>query len=653
MFLEKSINYLLLFFLSKPDRQKPASLPEPLQQVGGLIVSCNKVESDPKTMSTNNEVGPQTDQHLSSHAPSPTSGFPHAENSTVHQNGDGVSESTRQTSKEDLNNKMYKVLIKDEIIVNGSDPAETKENNHQKVGRLSYSSTLSDDVGNQSKVDSLTCIGTIGCDLTQEPIEELQCDEASALQNANSTGHSQQMDTLYPQSPKQNGLFAEAVTPPSYVHRASGTLNLNSVPQSIESSLFNPQQGSQQSALNFPTDSVNVHDTEMPANSSQSVLLQKPMEIAKDIKFESSSVVNAESQAQTLKLDENIGEGNSGQELHPSGNQLIDNQLSLNDDFFQNRMKKRLTNARDDPDNQSEIDGFVDTIRSLDVPILLNRNRNSRIQRSLSLTSPVSTLPPIKEDQTDSKCFPSSPITEGPQQPAESVAIDEILQANSPIKPVLEIPKMDFTKRLTKKENITPGQMMLQFKEKPKIVVPRISAESSVVFQSSLPILSFNVDGTANKEDTEALSGDGLRSRISNSVLFSTYRTPLESFSSKSLDFSLGSVTKSRVSKPPTTTQNSVLRSWSQDNVPTTTVALDKLSTPNFLANSSNGSMDAGTDSLPFSISERLLPGYSRLSDSGRDLRTQKMSQPSEKKPGKLTAFPDSWVSRKFPSPTF
>ncbi|XP_051892679.1 beta/gamma crystallin domain-containing protein 2-like [Pristis pectinata] len=642
----------------KPDLQKLASLPEPLRQVGGSVVNSNKGEGDSSIMSTNSKIDPETDQHPSSHVPSQPAdnpNFTHTINSTAQQDingglGDSESGNSEQTnsslqpSKRDLKYKVYNVFIKDERFVNGSDPTTTNENTSQKVLSSSDSPTLSEGVGNQSTMNSLICIGTIGGEPSQQSGKDPRCDESDAWKNVTSSGSTQQINTLHQQTPDQNGHVAEVVTSPNDKESVPSKIKLDSVSQLVESSLINLQEPLQ-NVVNFPTDSMKVQATETPTLSLQSMLLQKPMENLEDIKVESSSMVNPEPQGPAAKFTcENTGpEGNSGQQLHLSRSPLLENHPSFNDVFIENNLKKKLTNATDDPDSQSEIDGFVDTIRNLEVPMFLSRNKNSRIQRSHALTSPISTLPPIEEDQTNPKHSPSSSIIEEPPEP---VAVDGKLLPNSPSESVSELPQMDFSKTLTKKEILTPGQMMkMQFEEKPKIGIQCASAENSIVFQSSFSRRT-NLEYTANLEGTEALSGDSNRSRISSSFLYSTYGKPTESFSSRSLDLSQGSVTKNQSSAPPTMFQNSVQRSLSQENVATTIMAGDKLSTLNLFAHSANESLYTRRASLPLSISERLIPGYSCLSDSGHDLPKHRISLPPERKPGKLTAFPEGWNSK-------
>ncbi|XP_069752417.1 beta/gamma crystallin domain-containing protein 2-like [Narcine bancroftii] len=604
----------------KPDLQKKVSLP------GGLAVDCNKGEGETKIMSTNSEIGPETDQHLSICIPSQTADdcqFTPIANSTSQQNVNGslgVEESSEtnsslQPNKEDLKH-VYKEFIKDESVVKGSGPVS-------KVVSFSDHPTLSDGAGNQSAINSLICIGTIENDPSQLAVKDPPCSESFTLQYVNPSEDIQQLKSLHQKGLDQNG--DEMVISLKNGESTSGKMKLDSEQQSL---LFNSQP--EQNSVNFPIDLMRGQATETSALSSQSILLQEPVENSKDFKIESPSVVNLESQAYAFRFAERNGD----QVFHPSGSSLSENQQLLGV-FTENKMKERVSNSMDEPDGELEIDGFVDAIRNLDVPMLLSRNRNSRSQRSHSYPSPLSMLPPIEEDQMNPKHLP----TLIPEEPPDLETTDGKLVSSSHSQSVVEIPRISFSNTLTKRETLSPGMMMkMHFEEKPKIGIPRASATNSIVFQSS-HLKRTNVEFTTNLEGNEALSGNGSWSRINNSILFSNYRKPIESFSSKSLDLNLGS-TKRQSSVPPKSSQNSLQRSRSQDDIATATAAADKLSTFNFLANSSKGSLDTNG---ALNLSERLLPGYSLLLDNGKNFCAHRNSLPSEIKPGKLTAFPDGW----------
>ncbi|XP_062889852.1 beta/gamma crystallin domain-containing protein 2-like [Mobula hypostoma] len=642
--------------LRKPDLQKPASLPEPLQQAGGLVVSCKQEEGDIKIMSTNSRFLPETDLYPSSVVPSQPAGsanFTHTASTATLQNvngglgdgGSGNSENSLQPRQEGLKHKVYNVFIKDEIFVNGVDPTTTNDSTNQKVLSLPDNPTWSESLEKQSPMNSVISIGTIRQEPSQQPGKDPQCDGSGSWKNVNSSGSAQQMNTLYQQSPDQNGRITETVPFLTTEESGSQKVKLDSVPYSSLGSL---QEGPPQSIVNFPEESMKVQTAETLTLTSQSMPLQKPTDKSENIKIESSSMVNPEPQREALKfpyVSTGLG-GNRVQHLHLSGSPLLENQLSLDDAIFQGNMKISLTSALDDSDGQSEIDGFVDTIRNLDVPILLSRNKNARNQRPHSSTSPFATLPPIEEDQTNPILSPSSSITEEPPETpeaAEPVAVDGKLLPSLPTQPVLEPPQKKFSMVLTNKASLTPGQMMKKLlEEKFEIGTQRVSVQNSIVFQSSLSGRN-KLDDSASSEGTKALVGDSIRSRISNSFLYNLYRNPTESFSSRSLDLS---TTKKQISAAPATLQNRMQRSPSQEDVPTATVALDKLSTPNSLAQSSNESLGTRRTNLLFSTPEKLIPGFTCLSDSGQDLRKSKISFPSEKKPARLTAFPDGWNSK-------
>ncbi|XP_059810693.1 beta/gamma crystallin domain-containing protein 2-like [Hypanus sabinus] len=637
--------------IRKPELQKLASLPEPLQQAGGLVFSCKQGEGDTKIMSTNSKIVPEIDLYPSSVEPSQPAGnanFAQTANTTTLLNtngglGDGEngnSENSLQPRQEGVKHKIYNLFVKDERFVNGVDPTTTSDSNNQKIFSLLDNPTWSGSLENQSPMNSLIFIGTIGQEPSQQPGKDPRHDGSDAWKYVNSSGSAQQIGTLHQQSPDRNGRIAETVPSLNTVESGSQKVKLDSVPYS---SLVSLQEGLLQNTVNFPKESMKMQTAETLMLTSQSTLLQKPTDNSEKLKIESSSMVNPGPQREALKFSyESTGlGGNRVQHLHLPGSPL--NQLSPDDAVFQSNMKNSLTNALDDSESQSEIDGFVDTIRKLDVPVLLSRNKNARNQRPHSLTSPFSTLPPIEEDQTNPLLSPSSSITEEPPETpeaAEPVAVDGKLLASSPIQPVLEPPKKNFSKILTDNASLTPGQMMkMQLEEKLEIGPQRASVQNSIVFQSSFSGRT-NLDDTASSEGTEALIGDSIRSRISNSFLYTLYHNPTESFSSRSLDLS---TTKKQISAAPATLQNRLQRSLSQENVPTTTEALDKLSTLTSFAPSSNESLGTRRTNLPFSIPEKPIPGFTCRSDSGQDLRKNRISLPSKKKPKKLTAFPDGW----------
>ncbi|XP_067863007.1 beta/gamma crystallin domain-containing protein 2-like [Heptranchias perlo] len=628
---------------SKVDLHKLASSSGPLQEAGGSQINqdnTRKVGGDKaETMSTSTDSQVGADRPLSIynmsvlHTPSQIAGSPHI----LH-----TSSSTMQQNS------------------NGSDPTPRDERNSDTVLTLSENarqSSVEANTGSCGSMNSVLYVGLIGSVQTEQPSKEPGFVRGDGLQKVSLSGYMQQINTLNQQSSGQNGLISKTLHSPTDEESVSEKLKLDQVPrpQMVGNSLLNPQNVSLQDPIKSPIDSFKIHTPESSVLNSKDTLVQNPTEDSKNFQVESSIGVTPKPQEQTLKFtSEKRGHEERGEKyLQPTGSPTLENELSSNDIFIQNQSKERPTNVSDDPESLSEIDGFVDTIRNLDAPMLTRRNKGPRTQKPHSFTS-FSTLPPIEEDQANPKNPLSSSITEKPQLPSDTTTIDGKPLPCLPTQSVAPISRMDFSKIITKKEILTPGQMMkMQLEDKPRIGAQRASAESSIVFQSNLPG-SPNLEFNGNSESKDPLGGESKWSRIGSSLLYSGYKKPLASFSSRSLDLNTKSTNTSPTSGPSTTLSNLTRRSLSQEDVSTAAAAVDQLLTPTFLTSSVEGSLDTRRFNLPSSISDMLTTGYPSLSDSATSPQSNRISLPSDlyhhttanRKPGKVTAFPDAWKSK-------
>ncbi|XP_067867156.1 beta/gamma crystallin domain-containing protein 2-like [Heterodontus francisci] len=602
----------------------------PRKQAGGLVSNqenTQKVEAvNAGTMITNtdSQTGAETDMCLSSQMPLQVAGSPDS----------SLTNSSSQPSMTDSKQSDDGIANSDEgRAVNGSD--------HPLSGSPTERNVVVN-IGSHTTMNSVLDVGRTGADPVQQTSKEARFGDV--LQNVNLSGVTQQINTLYQQSPEQIDLVSNTLCSPTSEKNVHENLKMDQgpVPQPIENTFLNCENIPLQNTIKSPFDSFNVYTAETPVPDSKSILIQNPTQNSKDFQAESSIVVNPNFEAQTFKY-RNEKTGSGEEQLQPTGSPILENELSSFDIFIQNQRKRKPANISDDPDRLSEIDGFADTIRNLDAPMLLSRN-----QRAHSIS--FFTLPPIEEDQTNPKNSLSSSNTEKTQQLSDPEAINGKPLPSLPTQPVSPLPSKDFSKT-PKKEVLTPAQMLkMQLNEKPKIGVQRTSAESSIVFRAS-HLGKTNLEIRANSENKETLSADRKQSRLSNTMLFSNSQTPMKSFSSKSLDCNLKSTTASSRS-PLTTLPNLVCRSLSFEDVDTTTMAMDQLPPPTFLTSSFEGSLlDTRRPSLPSGISDRLMAGYSSLSDTSRNFQSHRISLPSDldqhtianRKPGKVTAFPDAW----------
>ncbi|XP_041068196.1 beta/gamma crystallin domain-containing protein 2-like [Carcharodon carcharias] len=635
---------------------KLVSLPRPVQQAGGVESNrenTRKVGIDNfGTMSTSSQLGAETAEHLSTDVSSQIAGSPDSSltsNSRVQQQSNGGPSDDRsgmsgspdsflRLSIADSRNK-----VSEGSVVNGSDLPLS--------GNPTQSSSA-EHIGSHSTMNSVLYVREIGSDSAQQPSKESQLDRGDVLQNVNSSGRAQLINTLHQLNPDQNGLISEMRHSPISEESVPARLKLDQVPgpQPIKSPLLNSENGSLQKTLKYSLDSFKADTIEKPLLDSKTAVVQNPAEDSKDFQARSFIVVNPGSQAQTFRYtSEKTGQEESGdQQLQPTGSLILENELSSTNTFIQNQRDKWPANVSDDPDGLSEIDGFADAIRNLDSPMLLSRNKGPRNQRTLCISPPFATLPPIEEDQTNPKNPLSSPNAEKPQQLSGILVTDGKPLSSLPSQPVSPVPRIDFSKT-PKKEILTPLEMMkMQLEEKPRIGIQRASAENSIVFQSSL-LGRTNLAFNANSENKEPLGAENKWSRLSNSMLYSNYKKPLESFSSSS-DHSLKSITASSIS-PSTTLPNLIHRSLSYEGGSTTTMATDQQPTTFIASMFEGGLMDTRRPSLPSSISERLMTGYSSLSDTSRKLQSSRISLPSDLgqhaiangKPRTITAFPDVW----------
>ncbi|XP_038654235.1 uncharacterized protein LOC119966504 [Scyliorhinus canicula] len=635
------------------------SFPGPLHQAGG---SESNKESARRvavgnfgTMNSSSQIGAETAEPLSTHVSFHTVVSPDSSaisNSSVQQQSNGglgdtrsgVSESQNSSLQQSVAESKHKVsqisTPNEGSVVNGSD---------LPLSGIPAQCNIAENIASQSIVNSPLYSGRIGSDSAQQPSIESQ-GRGDVLQNVDSSGHIQLINTLHQQNPDQNGLVFEKLQTPATEESVPAALKFDQVPgpQLLGTPLLNPENGSLQSTPKYSLDSFKEDTTEKSGLHSRNALVQDPAEDSKDFQAGSSIVVNPESPVQTIQYTSNKPrqEKSDEQRLQPSGNLILENEWSSTDSFSQNQSEKWPTNVSDDPDSLSEIDGFVDAIRNLDSPMLLNRNRSPRSQRAHPIPPPFSMLPPIEEDQTNSKNpLPLSSSAEAPQQLSDTLALSRKPLPSLPSQPVSPVPRKDFSKT-PKKESLTPLEMMkMQLKDKPIIGTQRSSAESSTAFHLSF-LEKTKLELNTDLENKEALGAENRWSRINSSMLYSEYKKPIESFSSRSLDRNL----KSTTAGPSTTLPNLVRRTLSLEDTGTKEMVPSPLPTTTFLA----GMFEEGTKSpsLPSSIPDRLMTGYHSLSDTGKNVQFPRISLPSNLDqhsangyPRKVTAFPDA---RKF-----
>ncbi|GCB63969.1 hypothetical protein scyTo_0014703 [Scyliorhinus torazame] len=643
-------------FLQQPPSKQTASktslqlvsFPGPLHQTGGSESNKESTRREAVdnfgTMNSSSQIGAETAEPLFTRVSSHTVVSPDSSaisNSSVQQQSNGGLSDTWSGVSESQNSSLEPSVAESKVsqistpnegsVVNGSD---------LPLSGIPAQCNIAENIASQSTVNSPLYSGRIGSDSAQQPSIESQ-GRGDVLQNVDSSGHIQLINTLHQPNPDQNGLVFEKLQTPATEESVPAALKLDQVPgpQLVGTPLLNPENGFPQSTPKYSLDSFKEDTTEKPGLHSRNALVQDPAEDSKDFQAGSSIVVNPESQAQTFQYtSKKTGQEKSDeQRLQPSGNLILENELSSTDSFSQNQSEKWPTNVSDYPDSLSEIDGFVDAIRNLDSPMLLSRNRSPRSQRAHSITPPFSMLPPIEEDQTNSKNpLPLSSSAEAPHQQSNTLAIGRKPLPSLPSQLVSPVPRKDFSKT-PKKESLTPLEMMkMQLKDKPIIGTQRASAESSIVFQTSF-LEKTKLELNANSENKAVLGAENRWSRINSSMLYADYKKPIESFSSRSLDRNLKSTTAS----PSTTPPNLVRRTLSLEDTGTKEMVPNPLPTTTFLAGMfEEGLMDTKMHSLPSSIPDRLMTGYQSLSDTGRNVQFPRISLPSNLGPHSANGYP-------------
>ncbi|XP_078094141.1 uncharacterized protein LOC144509337 isoform X2 [Mustelus asterias] len=648
-------------FLQKPPNIQtertslnPASFP--LQKAGGLESNHDNTRKvgvvNSGTMNISSQIGAEGATWLSTHISSQIVASPdssHTTNSTMQQQSQGGFSDTKNGMSESPNSSLQLSIADSRHTVSQiSSPGERSVANRSD-GPLSGNPTqnsTAENIGSHSTVNSPLHGGRIGNDSSQQPGKVSQLGGGNVSQNVDSSGRVQLINTLHGQNPDQNGLAFENRHSSASEESVPAKVKLDQISGSrlVGTPPWNPENGSTLNTPKYSLDLFKADTTEQPASNSETAPVQNPTESPKGFQAGSSIITNAEFQEQTFRnTSEKTGQEGSG-EPQPSGSLILQKDLSTPDSSIQNQRENCPTNVSDDPDGLLEIDGFVDAIRNLESPMLLSRNKSERSQRAHSISSPFCTLPPIEEDQSTHKNpLPLLSSTETSQQLSSTLSLSERPLPSLPSQPVSPAPRIDFS-NTQRREILTPLEMMkMQLADKPRIAVQRASAESSIVFQSSLQgksKLEFNTNST-NKDSESRWS------RLNNSLLYSNYKKPSESFSTRSLDRHLKSTPASPVS-PSTMSPNLMYRSLSLEDAGRTTMATDLLPTSTFLAGMFEGdSMDGRRPSLHSSISDRLMTG-SNLSDSGRKFR--RISLPSNleqstianEKPRRITAFPDA-----------
>eukprot|EP00062_Callorhinchus_milii_P010143 gi/632954680/ref/XP_007893089.1/ PREDICTED: absent in melanoma 1-like protein [Callorhinchus milii] len=348
-----------------------------------------------------------------------------------------------------------------------------------------------------------------------------------------------------------------------------------------------------------------------------------------------------------LKPDQQLG-ASAEHSLRVIGSNAETNALS-GEIFTQDLQKTRPGCLSESPEKSSEIQEFTDAIRSLDSPV--RRNKVSKPQRSTSLS--FSTLAPIEEDLASSK---ESEVLFA----AENEAPREKISAEQP-QPVSLTPtlspliSMDFLKTSTKKEILTPGQMMKrQLEEKPKVGLQRASAENSIVFQSNL-FTRTKVEPVEKAENKETINGKSRWSWMDSSTALSDHRKPGDTFSSHSLEL----VRKSRLASgsPIESPAKPKLanRSQSQEDISKVMAFSDQLPTTPALSSSFNGRfMESPGLNLPFTAPDWLRTDSMTIPRTDLNLQPDipflttnlEHQVPPTKQPPKVNPFPTAQKSK-------
>ncbi|XP_060703456.1 beta/gamma crystallin domain-containing protein 1-like [Hemiscyllium ocellatum] len=637
---------------SKTILPRLTSLPRSLQQAQGLESGLDNTEKlageNSESTNTRSQLQTETTDCLSGLAPSeivrgPDSsqitngtaqlqsngGFRATERATSGPSGSSLQRSTTNPKHTDSQTS----TAQGDAVVTGGDlplPGNPTES----------SNTVNSD--SRSPMNSAGYGGRNGSVSAQQPSNEPPFGQGDVFQTVKSSGRA-----LNAQNPDHNGLVSITPPTPNSEERAPATLKSDQLPerQPIKLTSASPEIGSLQNSVKCTADSLKIDTTEKPVLHSTGALVNDPVENSKQAG--SSIALDSESRAQTFKFtpmkagQEEIVE----QQLQTSRNHILENDLSPNNVFIPNQTEKWSTNVTDDTDNLSEIDGFVDTIRNLDSPMILSRNKGPRNQRAHSLSSSFSTLPPIEEDQTNPKnSLPSSSDGEKPQQLKD--ALDGKVLPSLPPQPVSPAPQINFSKTL-RKEILTPMEMMkTQLEDKPRIGTWHTSADNGINSQSDLLGMT-NLECNADLENKEPFGAESRWSRLSSSLLYYNIKKSTESFSSRSLD--LKSSSANPIS-PSTRSPNHLQRSLSHEGVTMTTLTPDQLPKPTFLAGMIDGNVEnTRRPSLPTSISEKLMAGYSSLTDNNKNLQSRRISSDfgqrtmTNEAPKKITAFPDVW----------
>ncbi|XP_048413639.1 beta/gamma crystallin domain-containing protein 1-like isoform X2 [Stegostoma tigrinum] len=629
-------------FLQKPDNlqadskinlQTLMSLPRSLQQAQGLEIcqeNTNKlVGENSGSKSISNQIGTETTETLSVHVPSEILGGPDSSqisSSTMqHQSNGGLSDTKSAISG--LSNSSLQLST-----------ADSKHIDSQKRTAQGDNGVTGSDLplpGNPTHSSNTIRVSA------QQSSNESHFGQGDVLQTVKSSGH-----TLDSQTPDHKSLVSKTLHTPTSEERTAINLKLDQLPgpQLVKVTSISPEVESLQNSIKYTVDSFKTDITEKPILQSKGTLVKDPAENSKEAGI--SIVLDDGSQAQAQKFRiMKAGQEDSVKQLQNSRSHFLENELSCTDVFIPNQREKWSTDVSDDTDSLSEIDGFVDTIRNLESPMLLNRNKSPRNQRAHSISSSFSTLPPIEEDQTNPKnSLLSSSDTEKPQQLADT--INGKVLPMLPSQPVPPASQIDFSKTL-KKEILTPMEMVkMQLEDKPRFGTRHASPDNSIIFPSDL-LGKTNLECNADSKNKEPFGAESRWSRLSNSLLYYNAKKPIESFSGRSLDLNSASANPISLS---TKSPKHMQRSLSHEDVSTTIKTPDQLPKTTFLASTFESNlMDTQRPSLPTSISERLIPGYSRLIDTNKNLQSRRTSLPSDLRSvtnetaRKFTAFPDVW----------